>query len=323
MPRATRAAAAVPAAPAPAAGPAPAPVLRKAAAPTVHENLVLEPRDVRFDWSQLPLHWIPDEPMATHTINVLHLLLPEGERWFVKVFKEALPLITDEQLREEVLGFIGQEAIHAEAHQEVLDHLLAQGLDPRPYVRQIAWLFQRILGERSGLDPRRRRENIIERVAFVAAIEHFTAFLGDWALNSPGLDRAKADPTMLDLLRWHGAEEVEHRSVAYDLMVHLDPGYLRRVRGMAVSGPLLVHLWVRGVRFLLAADPTLDGRIRPTWREARQIAGRGLLPDPLRSLRSGLRYLKRGYHPTQEGSSSQALSYLATSPAARAAAAHH
>ncbi|MDH6114125.1 putative metal-dependent hydrolase [Kitasatospora sp. MAP12-15] len=287
----------------------------------VHDNLVLEPRDVQFDWSRLPLHWIPDEPFATHTINVLHLLLPEGERWFIRVFKEALPMIRDEQLREEVLGFIGQESIHAEAHQGVLEHLMTQGLDPRPYVRQISWLFQRVLGEKPGLSARQRRENIIERVAFVAAIEHFTAFLGDWALNSPGLDRAKADPTMLDLLRWHGAEEVEHRSVAYDLMVHLDPGYLRRVRGMLVSGPLLVHLWVRGVRFLLAADPTLDGRIRPSWREAHATARRGMLPDPVRSLRSGLRYLKRGYHPTQEGSSAQALSYLATSPAARAAVA--
>ncbi|MFE0463072.1 metal-dependent hydrolase [Kitasatospora sp. NPDC058965] len=291
-------------------------------APEVHTDLVLEPRDVRFDWSALPLHWIPDEPFATHTVNVLHLLLPEGERWFVEVFKEALPLVRDEQLREEVLGFIGQESIHAEAHQEVLDHLLAQGLDPRPYVRQIAWLFQRVLGPKPRLTARRRRENVIERVAFVAAIEHFTAFLGNWALNSPGLDRAGADATMLDLLRWHGAEEVEHRSVAFDLLVHLDPGYLRRVRGMLLGGPLLVHLWVRGVRFLLAADPTLDGRIRPSWQEAWQVSRRGLLPDPVQSLRSGLRYLRRGYHPTQEGSSAQALGYLATSPAARAAAAH-
>ncbi|KJK59978.1 metal-dependent hydrolase [Saccharothrix sp. ST-888] len=298
----------------------PRPTAPSTAPPAVHDSLVLEPRDVRFDWSQLPLHWIPDEPMATHTINVLHLLLPEGERWFIRVFKDALPMIRDEQLREEVLGFIGQESIHAEAHQEVLDHLLTQGLDPRPYVRQVSWLFHRILGEKTGLTARQRRENIIERVAFVAAIEHFTAFLGNWALNSPGLDRAKAHPTMLDLLRWHGAEEVEHRSVAFDLMVHLDPGYLRRVRGMAVSGPLLVHLWVRGVRFLLAADPVLQGRIRPTWREAGLNSRRGLLPDPVRSIRSGLRYLRPGYHPTQEGSSSQALSYLATSPAARSAA---
>ncbi|MFB7667374.1 metal-dependent hydrolase [Kitasatospora sp. NPDC056138] len=298
----------------------PRPTAPSTAPPAVHDSLVLEPRDVRFDWSQLPLHWIPDEPMATHTINVLHLLLPEGERWFIRVFKDALPMIRDEQLREEVLGFIGQESIHAEAHQEVLDHLLTQGLDPRPYVRQVNWLFHRVLGEKTGLTARQRRENTIERVAFVAAIEHFTAFLGNWALNSPGLDRAEADPTMLDLLRWHGAEEVEHRSVAFDLMGHLDPGYLRRVRGMAVAGPLLVHLWVRGVRFLLAADPVLQGRIRPTWREAGLNSRRGLLPDPVRSIRSGLRYLRPGYHPTQEGSSSQALGYLAASPAARRAA---
>ncbi|PYC76786.1 metal-dependent hydrolase [Streptomyces tateyamensis] len=291
--------------------------------PEVHTDLVLEPRDVHFDWTGLPLHWIPDEPFATHTINVLHLLLPEGERWFVEVFKEALPLVRDEQLREEVLGFVGQEAIHAEAHQQVLDHLLAQGLDPRPYVRQIAWLFQRVLGPKPRLTARRRRENVIERVAFVAAIEHFTAFLGNWALNSPGLDRAGADPTMLDLLRWHGAEEVEHRSVAFDLLVHLDPGYLRRVRGMLLGGPLLVHLWVRGVRFLLAADPSLDGRVQPSWKAAWHVARRGMLPDPVQSLRSGIRYLKPGYHPTQEGSSAQALSYLAGSPAARAAAGAH
>jgi predicted metal-dependent hydrolase len=287
----------------------------------VHTDLVLEPRDVKFDWSQLPLHWVPDEPFATHTLNVLHLLLPEGERWFVEVFKEALPLVTDEQLREEVLGFIGQESIHADAHQEVLDHLLGQGVDPRPYVRQIAWLFRRILGRRPQLSPRQRREHIIERVAYIAAIEHFTAFLGNWVLNSPGLDRAQADPTMLDLLRWHGAEEVEHRSVAFDLMVHLDPGYGRRVRGMALAGPLLVHLWIRGVRYLLAADPELRGRLKPSWRQAWELAQRGILPDPVQNLRSGLRYLRPGYHPTQEGSSAQALGYLATSPAARAAAA--
>ena len=46
------------------------------------DNLVLQPRDVRFDWSALPMHWVPDEPVTTHVMNVLHLLLPEGERWF-------------------------------------------------------------------------------------------------------------------------------------------------------------------------------------------------------------------------------------------------
>jgi predicted metal-dependent hydrolase len=283
-----------------------------------HHDLVLQPRDVRFDWSRVPVRWIPGEPMASHTINVLHLLLPEGERWFVRVFRQALPLIGDARVREDVLGFTGQEAMHAEAHQGVLDHLAEAGIDTGGYVRQMEWLFRRVLGDRDGLDPARHREHLVERVAIIAAIEHFTAFLGDWVLGADALDAAGADPVMLDLLRWHGAEEVEHRAVAYDLLRHLDPGYLRRIRAMALAGPVLYALWIRGARYLVAADPALPGA-RATWRGYLAAARRGLLPRPWPTVRSGLRYLRRGYHPTQEGSTRQAVAYLARSPAARAA----
>src|ERR1700756_2616888 len=90
------------------------------AADTETGPIALQPRDVHFDWTGLTLRWIPDEPVASHTLSVLHLLLPEGENWFVEVFKRALPLIRDDALREDVLGFIGQEAIHAAPHQSVL-----------------------------------------------------------------------------------------------------------------------------------------------------------------------------------------------------------
>ena len=63
------------------------------------DNLVLQPRDVQFDWSTLPMHWVPDEPVTTHVMNVLHLLLPEGERWFVRTFQQVVPLISDDTLR--------------------------------------------------------------------------------------------------------------------------------------------------------------------------------------------------------------------------------
>jgi hypothetical protein len=283
------------------------------------DGLVLQPREVRFDWSGLPLRWIPGQPLASHVINVLHLLLPEGERWFVRSFTEALPLIRDEALREEVLGFIGQEALHAEAHQGVLDHFAESGLDPEPYVRHMEWVFRKILAPRTGLSPARARAQLIERVAIVAAIEHYTAFLGDWILNAPALDRAGANPVMLDLLRWHGAEEVEHRSVAFDLLNHLDPGYPRRIRAMMLAGPVLVWLWARGTRYLVGADPQLGAEARASWRGAGAAARRGMLPSPYAALRSGMRYLRRDYHPSQEGSTRQAVAYLSISPAARAA----
>jgi predicted metal-dependent hydrolase len=282
-------------------------------------QLVLQPRDVRFDWSGLPLTWIPGEPATSHVINVLHLLLPEGERWFVSVFKRALPLIRDEALREDVIGFIGQEAIHAEAHQGVLDYFRDHDLDTKPYQRQMEWLFRRILGERANLSPARSREEIAEDVAIVAAIEHITAFLGDWVLNAPALDRAGAHPVMLDLLRWHGAEEVEHRHVAFDLMVHLDPAYARRIRGTALAWPLLVFLWARGARFLVRIDPDLDRTVKASWRGALAAARRGLLPTPGATVKSAGQYLRSGYHPSQQFSTRQAVAYLGASPAARAA----
>ena len=291
---------------------------RKATGPQHPENLVLQPRNVEFDWSSLPTHWVPGEPLVTHTCNVLHLLLPEGERWFIDVFTQAEPLIKDDTLREDVLGFIGQEVTHAESHQGVLDHWKTKGIDTDPYVDQISWMFRKLLGDRE-LSGKRRHQWLIERVAIVAAIEHITAQLGNWALNSPALD--DADATMLDLLRWHGAEEVLHRNVAFDLFRHLDGRYLRRCRALAVTVPIMLWLWARGVVFLMRIDPELDDSVKPRWRDYFRASRRHLLPAAHRLIIDTLHYLRPGFHPSQEYSSSQAATYIAGSPAAVAAAA--
>ncbi|MFR9794857.1 metal-dependent hydrolase [Streptomyces sp. MS06] len=292
----------------------------RAPQPVDAERTPLTARKVSFSWEDTPLHWVPDDPFTTHTINVLHLLLPAGERWFVHVYKQVLPLIRDERLREDVIGFIGQEAMHSQAHDEVLPHLREQGLDPTPYTAQVDWMFEKMLGDRTPplLGRRMRRWWLLERVALIAAIEHYTAFLGDWVLNAGELDRRGADPTMLDLLRWHGAEEVEHRSVAFDLFTHLDGGYRRRARTWATAFTALVFLWQRGIRFFMANDPTVRHG-RATFRDFHRRGRRGLLPSTSAVLRSAPRYLSRAYHPSQEGSTAQAVAYLAASPAARAA----
>ncbi|WP_405645668.1 metal-dependent hydrolase [Streptomyces uncialis] len=281
------------------------------------------PRRVSFSWADTPLHWVPGDPFTTHTVNVLHLLLPAGERWFVHVYKQVLPYIRDDALRADVIGFIGQEAMHAQAHDEVLPHLREQGLDPTPYTAQVDWMFEKLLGDRTLPPGRPRWWWLRERVALIAAIEHYTAFLGDWVLNADALDRAGADPTMLDLLRWHGAEEVEHRSVAFDLFAHIDGAYARRARTWALAFGALMFLWQRGIRFFLANDPTLDhgpgGTAKATLMDFHRRGRAGLLPGTGALLRSVPGYLRRDYHPSHECSTAQALAYLASSPAARAA----
>jgi uncharacterized protein len=297
---------------------------------------------VRFDWERTPLHWAGD-PQTTHTLNVLHLLLPAGERWFVDLYRQVLPRVTDERLRADVKGFVGQEAIHGRAHAAVLDHLADQGIDTTGYTRRLDWLFDRLLGDRPfGLGPplhgRLARRWDRHRLALVAAIEHVTAALGTWLLAAPAYDADRPAPThnqaddpgnggdggggvdgvMLDLLRWHAAEEVEHRAVAFELYVDQGGGYLERLVTAAGVMPVLALLWVAGTVFLLRHDPTGPGR--PTWRQFRRAGRAGRLPTVGELLRIVPRYLQPGHHPLDVGSTAAAVAYLARSPAAQAAA---
>ncbi|MFJ8990204.1 metal-dependent hydrolase [Streptomyces sp. NPDC102279] len=284
----------------------------------------IAPRRVSFDWEDTPLHWIPDEPTATHVINVLHLLLPAGERWFVKVFKEALPLVRDPELLKDVKGFMGQEATHSVQHAHVLDHLAAQRLDTADFTKYVDFLFEKLLGDEPPRGvPIPAGEWLRFRLSVIAAIEQFTAVLGDWVLAAEGLDLADADEVMLDLLRWHGAEEVEHRAVAFDMYQHCGgegaARYARRIAGMAVTAPMMLYLWGWGATYLIRRDPRLAGRLRYSLAEHNRAVRKGLLPTWKELGAAVPRYLRRSYHPSREGSLRRAVEYLAQSPAARSA----
>jgi uncharacterized protein len=283
-----------------------------------HERLVLEARNVEFDWSDLPFHYVPDEPIATHVLNVLHLLLPAGEEFFVDVFKKTLPLIKDDQLRLDIQGFIGQEAMHSQAHSGVLAHFDAQGIDLTPFTNQIRWLFEKLLGDRPHRSVRRQHSWLLEQVSFISAIEHYTAVLGEWILDSPALDAVGSDPVMLDMLRWHGAEEVEHKAVAFDTMKHLRAGYWRQVRAQLAVTPVLLLLWIRGVKFMLSVDPYVPAGTKASWRAYLRAARRGLVPRPVRLIQVVGSYYRPGFHPSELGGLERAVDYLAVSPAARA-----
>lgn len=283
-------------------------------------KVALTARNVEFDWTGLPLHWMKSEPIASHVLNALNLLLPEGERSFLTTFGEALPFVRDTTLREDMLGFIGQESMHAETHAGSHEMLLAaNGIDPRPYLEQTEYVFRKTIGPRRSTNTRAGRQQLVDRLAVIAALEHFFAFLGDWVLNSD-LEKFDADPRMLDLYRWHGAEEVEHRNVAHDVAEYFGVGYLRRGAVMLLVFPSFLVLLVRGTKFLVHRDPALPDLGYP--RLLLRILGamrRGALPGIPALLVSALSTFRPGYHPESVGSTAQAIAYLAQSPAARAA----
>ncbi|WP_433669443.1 metal-dependent hydrolase [Nocardia sp. CA-136227] len=280
------------------------------------EAHAIQARDVHFDFSSVPMHYIPREVLATHVVNVMHLVLPEGERAMAACLAEALPLIDDERLREEVAGFVGQESMHASSHEGARKHLQEIGLDVESYVSKIAWLTDRVLGDH-GLTGRAKQEWLKERLGLFAGMEHFTAVIGEWLLETDALQRAGMDPTMLDLVRWHGAEEVEHRSVVFDAYMHVDGGYGRRARTGLLASGLLLPLFVVSTAYLYRRDPSPDkGRF---WlKQFVSATRRQVIPNFTTFVTEMPRYLDRRFHPSQLGSMDNALRYLAHSPAARA-----
>ncbi|QKW36531.1 metal-dependent hydrolase [Actinomadura sp. NAK00032] len=286
----------------------------------------IKPRRVSFDWSATPLHWVPGDPVATHIINSFHIVLPEGEKWFIQCVKDARPYIKDERLLEEIKGFIGQEMVHARSHQGVLDQILeaggidvsritdaaAKGNAERP--AQMAALKER--------NPRAWRRRLRFELAAVASIEHYTAVLGQWIMDNERFEKAGVDPTMLDLLRWHGAEEVEHRSVVFDVYKAMGGRYPTRVAAWVVSLFFLYWALIGGSLYLLKHDPTIKKRVTPlrVYRSYRRSVRLGHVPGIFRLLLGEAPvYLRPNHHPSKVCSTPRALEYLTRSPAAKAA----
>ncbi|NLU83680.1 metal-dependent hydrolase [Rhodococcus sp. HNM0569] len=280
------------------------------------EALAITARNVRFDWAGVPVQYIPGDAYATQFWNVMHLVLPEGERAMADVFARALPLVDDPRLHEEVVGFVGQEATHAGAHESFRRYLQAHDVDVAAHVSRIEYIVGQVFGDH-GLTGRAGRFWLRERLGLYAAAEHFTAVVGEWLLDNEPFDRRGVDPTMLDLLRWHGAEELEHRNVAYDAFQYVDGSYARRVRTAFVAFAGLATLWFSTTARLYRDDP---GRTRRWWPLAYLGSARTSMIPSLTFLAKQIPpYLHPRFHPSSMGDIGKAVRYLAQSPAARAA----
>jgi predicted metal-dependent hydrolase len=280
----------------------------------------IQARKVAFDVSNTPLHWIPGHPVASNVISLLNVVLPAAERWFVATYNEALPLVKDPKLAEDIRGFIGQEATHADVHDQVLrDYLEMHGVDATPILQQVQYVFEKVLAASASTDPKRRLNHLADRLWLIAAIEHYTAVLGDFSLNC-AWDDYDADPTMVDLFRWHGSEEVEHRNVAHDVAVYFHDSYIDRIRAMMMAVVLIVVFFQRGAWYLVKKDPEVTIGWFKMQRLRMADSKIGVLPLYRKLFGSNtFMYFRPGFSPEEMGSTAQAVAYLASSPAARAA----
>jgi predicted metal-dependent hydrolase len=273
----------------------------------------ITPRRPRFDFGATPAHWLADDALGAHMLNLMQVLTPAPERWFCRSFRDALPQVRDERLRAAAQAFIKQEGAHSHGHTLALRRLEQQGIDLGAYCAFLDWLFDRMLGPaplgRELKDRRAQRAWLKTRLAMVAATEHMTTVLGHWVLNARALDAAPLDPAMLDLYRWHGAEEVEHREVAEAMLRHFSGSYALRAGAALFIFPLFAVLAWSSAAYVVRQDPDLPHRLR--LRDYLRLARQGRIPGPGEMVRAGLRYFRPRHAAVDEGNTAQALAYLA------------
>src|SRR3546814_6631164 len=74
----------------------------------------------------LSRHFVEGDILQSHILAVLSATFPKGEQFFVDSVRNFRDQITDEELRRQVAGFIGQETMHGREHDrfnEVLGQL--------------------------------------------------------------------------------------------------------------------------------------------------------------------------------------------------------
>ena len=257
----------------------------------------IKPRSPKFDFDRVPKHWLGGSAVATHLANGLNLLFPEGERFFVRSVHRYLSRIEDPELREAVRGFSQQEGRHANAHEKYFETLEKQGYRIRGFLRFYSWFTYKVMED---IAPPKLR------LAATAAAEHFTATLAKGALGTPLFDQA--DPTMRALLCWHAVEEIEHKSVAFDVLERVSPDRRLRMAGLYVSATLLAAFGIGATAMLLRQDRVPLSRIV---REIRALGDHNPFGD--RVYGSAFRsYARPDFHPDQETEDMKlATAYLA------------
>lgn len=290
----------------------------------------IKPRKVKFEWQDTPIDWIPNQAFVSYFINEINMILPAGEFWFCRLYNKVLPQITDEKLKEDVKAFIRQEAMHAQAHTSAnKEYLSIRNIDVSRNLKLMDFLFTQVLADQPlGLKVPQILEHQWDlfRLGIVATIEHMTCVLGKYVLYNKYWEELGADAAMLDLVKWHGAEEIEHRTVAFDLYRHLGGSYIARYYQSVIVMIAVIGLWVDGAAHIMKQDPRFKS-IKPSvfkpwiWREWFAISqtDNRLMPNPLWLISQQLGYLMPWYDPVHEAKTEDAIAYLDHSPAAKRA----
>ena len=188
------------------------------------DNVSIKPQRMGFEFGeQVPRYWVDNNYLISHTMNALSVLFPEGEQFFVDSVRAFRDQIQDKKLKEDVRGFIGQEAMHSLEHIAMNQHVRDQGMPVEEMERDL-----KVILDVARKLPKRHQ------LAITCALEHITAMMADMLLERDDV-RQDMDESMRPLWVWHAIEETEHKAVAYDVFQAAGGTYAERTFYLAFS----------------------------------------------------------------------------------------
>lgn len=248
-------------------------------------TIEIKPRPVNLEFpASVSRFWYDNSPIKSHLFDALSTTLPVGEDLFIFTVRQIRDQITDPQLQKQISAFIGQEAFHSREHAKYNNLMRQWGYDIDKMDRSMNRVT-RVL--RNRLAP-------LQALAVTVSCEHLTAILAAAALRGDVL--ANADPHVKSLWLWHAAEEIEHKSVAWNAYHEIGGSYRTRVIWMNLAITLFSVRISARILHMLRKDGLLFSW--KTWREGLNfIFGKGgflsLLAKDFKD------FYRRDFHPDQ------------------------
>jgi len=231
--------------------------------------------------------WFDNHPFKTAWFNAMSITFPLGEKFFIDSVRHYAGQIDDPRLQAEIRAFCGQEGFHRREHQRYNETLCRlRGYD-------LAYLEGRL---EKNIARAKKLLNPLELLASTAAFEHITAIMAESALADDSPMEGCVEPAMRALWDWHAAEEMEHKSVAFDVFRAVGGSEKLRRRALRQATFFLLVDVVGGLLHMLRRDGQLwkprvwlDG-----WRFL--FARHGILRRVWPAYKD---YYREGFHPWQ------------------------
>lgn len=243
-------------------------------------------RRVSFEESlrDLDKHFADGDLVTSHILASLSSVFPDGEEYFVRSVRYYRDQITDPELKQEINGFIGQEVVHGREHRVFNDKLDALGY-PTKKLEALT---------KKGLAMQEKRMTPEENLAVTAALEHFTATMGELLLSNDELSGMIGHEQVRQMFLWHALEETEHKAVAFDVYRAVGGSEKTRKRVMnRVTFDFLFGMTLQTVVAVLFDRATYKrGRLIPSLK---RVAKSPMFTKEMwRKLRD---YNRDGFHP--------------------------